>query len=465
MAGIGFRLQKLMMKGSFGNLITAYLYSAVIATGPLLIVTVALIVMNVLTQVRLTPDEKTLFMGLLVYIYAFSMVGVGPFIYSVTRYLADRYFLKEMAAFTPTYFTVLKVLFSLQAIVGAAFLIPAQFPLAVKLTAFCLLLIVSGTWMAMVFLSAARSYLWIVAAFAVGTGIGVATAMALGKRYGFNGFLNGFALGQALTFLILTWRIIAEFGYRGSHDFGFLDYFRRHPYLVFVGLFYHLGLWVDKFIFWLSPQGEWVSGSFLLCPNYDVPSFMAYLTVIPSMAFFLVQMETTFVRCYHAYYESVRKRESLGVIRYRRQVMSDNLTDQYQRFILFQGTISGLVIVFLYEIADALYLQPAQMGIFRIAILGAVMQMGFIMTLTILFYFDFQKNAFWLAVFYFLSNTILTSATLVIGFPAYGFGYAASCFLSFLVGIMVLHIKLKNLNYWTFMTQPVLVPNFKFESE
>lgn len=62
------------------------------------------------------------------------------------------------------------------------------------------------------------------------------------------------------------------------------------------GLFYNLGIWVDKFIFWLHPvTGSTVIGPLRASLVYDLPVFLAYLAIIPGMAVFLVRMETDFV--------------------------------------------------------------------------------------------------------------------------------------------------------------------------
>lgn len=465
MAGIGFRLQKLLEGESYTALMKAYAFSAMVACGPMLVVIATIATVNIFARTRLAIEELTLFNALIVYIYAFSLVITGPVIYIVTRYLADKYYLKQRAAFTGTYLSSLILIFFVQSVASLAFLSLIKISATARWLYFCLSLFVSGIWLAMLALSAARNYTWIILAFFMGGVVGVVLGIFLGNRFGFEGFLAGCTVAQGVIFFIVTARIFLEFGCESFSDFGFLEYFKRHPYLVLVGLFYSLGIWADKYIFWFSNHGEWVADHVRMCPDYDTPMFLAYLTVVPSMAFFLVQMETSFVRYYHAYYESIRNRESLPEINARKLDMIDCLSLSFKKFVVFQGLITALVIFLVYPLAEAFHLRPNQMGIFRIAVLGSFLQIAFIMILNVYFYFDFQKEAFWLALVYFTSNVLFTTLSLYGGIAAYGYGFTGASFITLVFGYLVMDHKLKNLHYWTFMTQPIVVPRFKYESE
>ena len=465
MAGIGFRLQKLLSGESYTELVKAFLYSSFIVSGPMLVVILSLALINQATEVRLTIEEKNLMMGLVVYIYAFSMVGVGPILYVVTRYLADMYYLKKVETFAPTYMAALQLVFAYQLVIGIAFLTILPLTLMEKWIVLSLYLMINGVWVAMVFLSAARHYNWIFAAYAIGAVMGIGTAMAIGRSVGFTGFLAGYTVGQGICFGILTFRIFKEFGFDGSTDYGFLKYFRQHYYLALVGLCYYLGIWADKVLFWFSPGGKIITTGIRILPDYDTPMFLSFLTIIPSMAFFLVQMETSFVKYFRAYYDSIRNREDLQTIRACKDVMILNLTQQFQKFVLFQGLFSGVIILSIYEIAEAFFLNPYQIGIFRIGILGAFLLMGYAMIINILFYFDFQKDVFYLTLLFLVSNVALTWWTLKIGLPAYGFGFAGASFISVLAGVLLMDYRIKDVYYYTFMKQPIIVPHFKLEAE
>lgn len=465
MAGIGFRLQKLLTGDSYSDIIRAYLYSAMISAGPMLVVMATLAMVKQLAQHYLGLDGEAQFMGLVVYVYAYSMITVSPFFFIVTRYLADQYYLKDYGSFAPTYFATLICIFVIQLAVGLWFVNRLPVPFEVKFWEIVLFQCVGAVWMAMVVLSAARSYGWIIAAFALGCVTAAGFSLVMGRLLGLEGFLGGFTIGQVVIFTILSVRILREFGAQVGCNFDFLRYVAKYPFLVAVGIFYYLGIWIDKIVFWSSPHATLVLNTIRIMPDYDMPIFVAYLTVVPSLAFFLIQMETTFAVCYQAYYESIRQHATMGVIHTCEAAVADNLATQFQRFAVFQGIISGFAILFAPQIGEFFGLSYVQQGVFRIAILGAFMQIGVIMIINILFYFDAQFEVFLLTLVFLVLNGVLAKVSLDIGLPSYGFGYTVTSFVALLTGFWVLDRRLRRLNYWTFMRQPVIIPRFRFESE
>lgn len=91
-------------------------------------------------------------------------------------------------------------------------------------------------------------------------------------------------------------------------EFDFLGSGRMYRSLMLTGLFYNLGIWADKFVFWFHPvTGSTVIGALRASLVYDLPVFLAYLAIIPGMAVFLVRMETDFVEYYDKFYDAVRE--------------------------------------------------------------------------------------------------------------------------------------------------------------
>ena len=465
MAGIGFRLQKLVSGESYTDLIKAYAFSSVIAAGPMLMVMISLSIVHNMGKAWMGPEDANYFIGISVYCFAGAMLGMGGILNVITRYLADHYFRKNFDVFTPTFLSSLEIVFLLQLIPAVVFLWPAPILFHEKWIIAMLYLLINGIWLAMIFLSAAKSYLWIVASYLVGGVISILGGWLLGPFGGFAGVLAGFTLGQAVTFFILVYRIFREFGYKRSARFDFLRYVRRHPYLMLVGTFLNLGIWADKFIMWGGPLREHIGPYLYVAPDYDTPIFLAFVCVIPSMAFFLIQMETSFAKAYTNYFRSIQRRDDWHHILKNKEELMNVITKNFQKFILFQGLLSGLAILLVYEISEILSLNPYQVGIFRVGLLATFLQMGFLMFLNIFFYFDFQKEAFWIAFIFCVTNGIFTWLTVLTGHEAYGFGFAGSCFVALLLTFLILDTKLKKLDYYTFMQQPILVPKFNLESD
>ena len=74
MTGIGFRLRKILSKGTYSSLITAYFYGAIIATGPWIISVASIGVLTFLCKEFLLQSEQVLFRTLIVYTYMGTFV-------------------------------------------------------------------------------------------------------------------------------------------------------------------------------------------------------------------------------------------------------------------------------------------------------------------------------------------------------------------------------------------------------
>src|SRR5438105_4323668 len=102
MAGIGFRLQALVAKGSYLEASGAYLSSVVISAGPWLSGVIALMLLSATTENFLSAADHALLFATIVTVFAASLLlASGPQLL-ITRYLADRFYLNDRAAIAPT---------------------------------------------------------------------------------------------------------------------------------------------------------------------------------------------------------------------------------------------------------------------------------------------------------------------------------------------------------------------------
>ncbi|OGQ68098.1 MAG: hypothetical protein A3F89_01250 [Deltaproteobacteria bacterium RIFCSPLOWO2_12_FULL_50_11] len=465
MAGIGFRLQKLLEGDTYTDVFRAYVYASIISAGPLIFTVAAIALIGVVSRENLTLQEQDILRGLIVYVFAFSLIGVGMVQLVATRYVADRMFLRDDMSLVPSFLSVIEFVFIFQAIVALIALSFSQFSLPMALTVYILYLFVCGIWLSMIFLSAAYSYKSIVWSFVTGCCVSFVAAFFWGKYSGLMGYLLGFTLGQGLTFLLLCIRVFVEFGYYHAFDFNFIKYFFRYPALFGIGVFYYWGIWIDKFVFWFSDVGRELDPILYLAPQYDAPIFVAYLTILPAMSYFLMKMETQFFVRYQKYFAGIISRLPLEGVRRLKIDMIDNLRDSFQKVILLQGIVSLMALWAVPWIIKIVHLNSLQIGVLRIGILGAFLQGLLLILMNIYFYFEFYREALWVSIIFFLLNGILTLLSIKIGLAAYGYGYTGACFLSLIFAYLLLDSRLKDLEYWTFMTQPIYRPRLQLEAE
>lgn len=467
MAGIGFRLQSLLDEDSYTSTLKAYAYSGLIASGPFLITILVVTLVNWAAFDNISAAQLSYFQNLITYAYAYALITLGLSQLVVTRYIADSYYTGHTTHFAAIFFSN----FAANALIwspGALyFLSGLSVGWSLKLAALLLYLSTMGIWLALIFLSAAKDYVSMARAFLIGAAVSAVGAAVWGERAGLEGYFAGFVVGQIATFYLLISALLREFGYTEARDFYWLGYFLKHPRLALIGLAYNLGIWIDKFLFWASPEGKSLDSNFSYCPVYDAPLFYSYLTVVPSLAYFLFRMETDFFLKYQGYYNGIERQESLASLEKRRQAIVESLSHNLLRMVLFQGILSGLVLLIVPWIAQATRLDPLQMGVLRIGIFASFLQLGVLIVMNLLLYFDLQADALIMTSIFFLANGVLTALSLRFGLPAFGYGYSMACFLSLICGFALLNERLRLLHYWTFVRQPMpaLIPQVDIEGE
>ena len=306
MAGIGFALRKLTRRDDLLGLLQAYGHSALSSTGPWMFTVLALGLLEVIGARYASLGELAEFRRIIIYNFAFSLVLSGPVILIVTRYLADGIYSKSVETATGTAIGAMAFMFATQALIVVPFyLFYVNLDTTVRVAALINYFLISGIWLASVFLSALKDYKLVTRSFGLGLFIGVAGAVQLADQYSVSGLLFGFSIGLAVIVFALFARIYAEYPYDLSRPFAFLAYFRKYPSLAASGFVYSLGLWIDKLLMWTAPERSEHPSGMIDYPNYDGAMFAAYLTIIPSMALFTLIVETGFYERYLRFYRGI----------------------------------------------------------------------------------------------------------------------------------------------------------------
>ncbi len=455
MAGIGFHLQKLLKKDTYFSSFNAYFYSTLISSGPWILSILTLFSLGYFAPSTLDIFEMTYFRTLIIYISAFSLIVTGLFQYPVTRYVADRLYGNEDDALVPVFNAAAFCMLGIQAAAGFLFFLVAGGFTRTHVLALMVYLSLSLIWILMIFLTALRDYKAIAAAYVAGSAVTVITALFLGSRWGIDGYLTGYLAGHLVIAGLWTLRLFIEFPSRDLFDWAFLDFMKKNRILMFTGFFYSLALWIDKIVFWLSPQATVIAPNLRIFPFYESAGFAAFLTIIPAMSIFLVQVETDFYRRYRNFYTSINSKSPLDHLQQLREKINHALRTSLQTLILYQGLVTFLAIVFAPEILTALRMQWAQVPVFRVCVLGAFLHSLLLVTLLIILYFDLKTIALQVSFTFLILNAALTLITTFLPLPFLGYGYLMACWGSLIFAFSALDRKLKNLVFLTFAGQPV----------
>lgn len=453
MAGIGFRLQALVSKGSYLEAATAYLSAAIIVASPWLVSAVALLALSNTAPLYLPQIDRSLLSATVVSVYVASLLVAGGPQMLVTRYLADRLYVKDIASVAPTCVGVLCMLIPF-AIIALPFLLFAPFVLLYRLLVTTLFLTLTMIWIVMIFLSAGRGYLSIIVIFVISYVLGIGTSILLGYRYGLLGGLTGFTLGQMVCLTLLIMNIYLEFPSTQGISLAYLSYIAKYWDLVVIGALYTLGIWVDSMIFWLSSQGQVIHGFFRLFPPYDTAKFIGYLSTIPAAAIFMIHVETNFHRHYQNFYQSIKTKGTLTDLVRGREGMIEAFRSGVRMLLKVQGFIALFLCLLAQALAAFVGLAPNWVPLLRLEVLAGVGQFFVLTMMILLLYVDRRRIALLVVGVFTLCNAVLTLLSLYLGNAFYGMGYLGACLAGAILGGFLLNNQLKQLEYLTFMEQP-----------
>lgn len=469
MAGIGFTLQKLFKDEYFTSRIKAYMYSAIISAGPWI---AAVLTVNFLLFIsRYYFEEITqrdLFMGTIVYSFVFSQILTAPWQFIITRYISDKLYIKDYKSIKSSFAGLSKLICVISLVVSIVFYAKTDLPLYYKYMAICLFMFICLLWIVMVYLSAIKNYRVITYAYIIGGIVSIVLAFMFYKyKLNFHEYsiassiLLAYLIGIIITYTILLYSFLINFTYGNNKEYDFLRYLNRFKSLFLIGLFYTLGLWIDDLIMWYSELGVDIHKTYKYAPLYDNAVFLAYLTVIPTMILFLVQIETEFYPLYRKYFGLATKSGTFEEIEVARVEMKNSAFRQLIYTMETQTIISLTLIVLSGAIFSYLNIPLIVRDIFRIATLGALCNIFVLIIILILLYFEGKKEAVIISLSFFSLNGLFTLYFIPKGVQYYGVGYFIGSFISLMLALILLLLFMKNINYSTFGRQPIFSPKEK----
>ncbi len=451
MAGIGFELRRLLDRQSLWGLVRAYAYAGVISSGPWVLSILGVMGIGLLSVGPVPAVEVRQFLVTISYLMAASLIWTGGLQLMFARFIADCIYRGGERQVLPNLFGALTVAGGGAALLGIPLLFVLGGSPLVRLLTVVALIVLSASWIAVVLLSSLRDYRGVVLGFLVGYSISVGGALLL-RPLGLVGLLAGFLIGQVVLLIAMVGLITRRFPSKTLVSFDFFDRRRAYFTLAATGFLYNLGIWIDKLLFWFTPStSEPVLGPLRASIIYDIPIFLAYLSIVPGMAVFLVRVETAFAEQYDGFFAAVREGEPLADIRHRR----DRLTLAVKRGVSDIFKVQGITVLILLlaapRLLDAVGISPLYLQLFSVDLAGVAMQVLMLAVFNVLFYLDQRRTTLALSATFAALNAALTVATQHAGPPFYGYGFALSTALTSLIGLLLTSRALDRLETDTFM--------------
>jgi polysaccharide biosynthesis protein PelG len=456
MAGIGFELRKLLKRDSYVGLVQAYAYAGLISSGPWVLSIVGLVVIGIISvNVTIADSLITEFQVSVTYLIMLSLIFTGFVQLGFTRWVSDRLFEQKKELVLPNF---AGVLFVVNSIGGALAILAVVFLFRGESVLYRVLMVsgfvtMCGVWVTTIFMSGLKLYKTIVALFGGGYTLSVLGAFVM-RDWGLEGLLLGYVLGQFLMLAGMILIVIRSFPAPTLIRFDAFKPGAMYTSLIWVGALFNFAIWVDKIMFWFGPgTGQDVIGPLRASVIYDLPVFLAYLSIIPGMAVFLVRFETDFVEWYDRFYGAVRAGGSLEEIARMRDGMVDSVRFGFFEIIKVQTTTLLIMVVVAPKIFEKLLISDLFLPLFYVDAVAASLQVGLLAIMNVFFYLDKRRSVLLVILILTVSNIVFTAITMYLGAAFYGYGFALAMLLTLVVALLILERRLNRLEYETFMMQ------------
>ncbi|KRE40959.1 exopolysaccharide Pel transporter PelG [Paenibacillus sp. Soil724D2] len=463
MAGIGFELRKLFRKKSLFTNIRAYAYSSLVTIGPMLLCMVMVAVMQKLqSYVNMPFAQKELFLAGSQYAFIFSLLLTSGFVMLLSRYVADRLYEKKYEDLLPSLYGVMSICLLIGGVVGIAFLLRSPLSLTFKIAEYLLFMELIIIWLLTVYVSALKDYIRIVKSFFYGAIVTILSGVLLLKVLSIQeayATIAAMDIGFLTTLILLMTHIEGYFLQGGTRYFHFLRYITKLPAVFAIGFISTLGIYVHNFIYWGSKMSITVGDTFRFSPSYDVPVFFAFLSVIPTMVIFVVSVETSFYEKFRSYYSVILGSGTIQDIARAKKEMNDVLLQELSFIMQIQLFFSLFAMAIGIKFLPNLGQTAEQIDSFNILVLGDCLYILMYIIVLLLLYFDDRKGALLTSSLFLIANLIATPIIITTGH--HGLGLLISAAVAVGMAIMRLLYILKNIDYYTFCAQPLVVKENK----
>lgn len=449
MAGIGWKLERMLAKGTLSSTFQAYLTGVAITSAPWLLTTAVLVTLRLLARGQTSLDLANVEL-LITISYSVTLVLSAPVHVVVSRYVADRLYerrlehigqpLRRALAFTVLGFLAIGA--GVMALVGA----PAELGIpAAMLTA-----TIAGQWLLLGAGGGMSAPAGVLGAFTIGTVTSVLAAVALerGLGLGARGYLCGFTVGQGVALLLMLVRVLRDLPPEETEvpSGALRGAFREYRLLAASALLVHAAVWIDKLCTWLlagaGPARMLASASALV-----------WFAVIPAFAWIYIHVETAFYRAFRGYFGGIESGARLDEL----EAAAARIRNEAARLVRGAATVQ-LTVLALAELAapmivTALGLPDEAVLAVRIGLFGASLQVLTLLGLLLLYYLDLRREACIIAAAQLVSIATATLIAVSLGAPP-AIGSAVGSLVPTILAIATVRRVVSSIVPDTFQSQP-----------
>jgi len=449
MAGIGWKLERMLEKGTLSSTLQAYLTGVAVTSAPWLLTTAVLVTLRVLARGQAAAEFARVEL-LITLAYASTLVLSAPIHLVVSRYAADRLYERRLdqvarpmrKALT---FTLLGFL-----VVGVVIMWIAAPPLELAVPVALLTAVIGAQWLLLGVGGGMSSPGGVIGAFAIGTVASVLTAVGLEHLAGLGarGFLIGFTFGQAVALFAMLIRILRDLPAQESRppEGALRGAFHEYRVLAASAFLVHAAVWVDKVLTWMLRGPE-------AAQQLASASALAWFAVIPAFAWIYIQVETSFYRMFRGYYGGIESGARLDALETSARDVRTEAARLVRGAVVIQLIVLVLALLAAPRIVAELGLATATTVALRLSLVAASLQLLTLLSLLLLYYLDLRREALVIAATQFAAISVATVVVAALGAPP-ALGAALGAIAPSLLALWTLRRVVTTLLPDTFQSQP-----------
>jgi uncharacterized membrane protein len=408
MAGIGWRLERLMNQG-FAGATAAYATGAAVMALPWVLTTAVLVTLPAI----IGRSVELAGAGTIVNVaYAIALLMTGPLQVVISRYAADRLYEGRLRAIAAPLCRGLAAAFLICGIPAALVLFALDLPPRSVLWGAALCATVGAQWTALSVGNGLCSPGLVLGAVAAGSALSLllAAVLVVFAGLGVPGYLFGLISGQALTLLVLLVGLFRALPDEADEGASLLPAFRDYAPLAVAGLAFNASLWVDKLIVWCLVGGETAA-------LHGRASTLAWFSAIPCLAWLFVEVETAFHRRFRKFYLALEGGASLDELRRGVRGLVSEAARLLGGAISVQAGVTAFLELGSEPLSRWLGLPPSALLPCRLLLVAAGAQVIGMLGLILLYYFDLRREACLSAVALLIAVASFTAAASIAGLP------------------------------------------------
>jgi polysaccharide biosynthesis protein PelG len=410
MAGIGWRLERLIHRGSLTGAAAAYATGAAVMTLPWVLTTAVLASLPAVIgrgRAEFSVAERIVNVA-----YAVALFVDGPLQIVISRHTADRLYERRLASIAAPFRRGLCATLLICSTIASFTLRAIGMQAGDAVWGAALSAAVGAQWTALSVGNGLCSPGLVLAAVGAGSVLSFALAAALVALAGLGvpGYLFGLLSGQCLTLAILMVGITRALPERVDENARLLPAFRDYALLAGAGFAFNISLWIDKLLAWNS-AGEGVGAL------HSTASTLAWFSTIPCLAWIFVEVETAFHRRFQEFYADLEGGASLAQLRRGVEALVGETSRLLRGAAKVQTGVALALMLAAGVIIRNLGLPGEAVLPFRLLLAGAGFHALALLGLILLYYFDFRRDALLAAAGLLISVTLFTGAACGLGLP------------------------------------------------